>query len=59
MPLEKVKNSSYLIYNIISFSNMAEKPEFSEKIGLIWTCSEISIKSWLLRKSATILNDVK
>ena len=39
---------------------MARKTEFFPgKISCIWTCSEISRKFRLLRKSVTISNDVK
>ena len=42
----------------MSFSKMAAKTEFfSGKRSWIWTCSEISRKFRLLRKSATILNE--
>ena len=58
--VKKEKISTYLIYNVISFSKMTGKTKFfSGEITWIWTYSEISRKSKLLRKSATILNDVK
>ena len=58
--VKKEKISSYLFYNVISFSKMTGKTIFfSGKITWIWTCGEISRKSKLLTKYATILNDVK
>ena len=58
--MEKEKNSSYLICNVISFNKMTGKKRvFSGKISLICTCGKISRKFRLLRKSAAILNDVK
>ena len=58
MSMKKEKISSYLIYNIVTFSKMAAKADlFSGTIS--WTCSEIPRKFRLLRKSSAILNDAK
>ena len=44
MSIKIEKYSLYLIYNIVSFSKMAGKVEFSGEISWIWNSSQISRK---------------
>ena len=58
--MEKEKNSSYLIYNIISFSQMTEKQNFFSGETIVeYELVVKHLETRLLRKSATILLDVE